>query len=202
MDRAFAAVACFETDASAGERFIVRTFGFWPLFVFTFGGIVALFDNSVFLLVTTLLLLSGTYFYLEIVAAAIGVPRQAGFDPEFCQASPFALPDARFVTAMMYTVVVLCGVYYHRAFRSRVSLMRLVFLVVFIVGYLTSTIISRYFLYWQLAANSALAFLLAMLYWFAYCTVERVVWGDANASWRRHFEALAQVLGAHVRRNH
>ena len=189
---------CVPSDANAVEVFIVRTFAFWPLLVFTFGSFVAIFDTSVYLILTTLLILFANYHYFTILGRAIGVPRPDGFDAEFCHAQPFALPDAKFVVAIVYTMLAVSGIVTHTVFRRRVSILRLAILIGFMLGYITSTIISRYFSWWLLASNMLIAVVTALAYWWLYWRMRKIIWHDANNTWRRHLITLAALLGAHV----
>ena len=197
-NRTYNGIVCYPADATANERFLVTYGGFWFNFVFAFGEIIVLFDNSLFMILATLLLLLGMHQVLRVFATAIEVPRPVGYDAAFCGAEPFAFPDARFVTVMIFSFVVMIGVYYRRALRHRVSTVRTALIIARIIAYCASTIVSRYFDYWLLAANMVLVLLGAPLYWLLYRKIGEAVLKDVgDGIWRSRLDSFIGLTGAH-----
>lgn len=197
MNETFAFVVCVPSTATAAEKFVVTVFGTWPLFVTGFGNVVILFDQSVFMILTSLLVLFLGYSYLKLVADAVAFPRDPNFDFVFCRTTEFAFPDPLFVSVMIFTLVVILGIYFDKALHLRVGTIRATIIILQIAGYLVTTLISGYFTPLLLAINSLLVLVLSLLYWALYKCASPRIWNDAKfrgeSFWLR---AVAFVLGA------
>jgi hypothetical protein len=199
MNKTTSYVNCVPIDATTVERLIVDLFGWWPRFVFGFGAVVLLFDQSVYMVMTTLLILVCFGYYLEVVAEALAVARSPSFDSVFCEASPHAFPDAVFVPVMLYTCVVILGVYYNKALHIRVGAARALFILAQIAGYLATTLISTYFTPALLAANSLLVIALTVTFFYLFEKISDLVWTDAlNRNDVGFLQSVAALLGARL----
>lgn len=199
MNKTSSFVVCTPADASTVEAWIVSLFGFWPVFIFGFANVVILFDQSVFMVVTSLLIVFASYYYFEVLAEGLQVERHPSFDWQLCETTRYALPDPVFVSVMLFTVVVILGVYFDKALHLRVGIVRALIIMVQIAGYLVSTLISGYFTPLLLAANSAIVLVLGAVYWLVFSRFSLFVWADARD---RHdewwFRALSALLGATI----
>jgi len=195
MKALFPIVTCEHDNASAFEHTLLTLFGFFPYKVLVFSAVVTLLDSSVYLIVSTFVLSTLLYGYVELVGRAALVARPAEYDIETCGGSPNALPDTLFVSTMIYVFSVAFGIGTHRVFAGRVSAWRAVTLASLPVGYCVTTLVTHYFNWWQLAANLAISAALAVGYWFVYWRLQHLLWRDASEVVRRHMSRVAGLLG-------
>jgi hypothetical protein len=199
MNKTSSFVVCTPADATDLEALIISWFGFWPVFIFGFANVVILFDQSVFMIVTSLLVVFASYYYFEVLSDGLKIERHPSFDWQLCETTQYALPDPIFVSVMLFTVIVILGVYFDKALHLRVGFVRALIIMVQISGYLVSTLISGYFTPLLLAANSAIVVLLGVVYWLVFSRFSVYVWADARD--RRDqwwFRALSALLGATI----
>jgi hypothetical protein len=197
MNKTSSFVVCIPANATSGEKLVVNLFGAWPNFVFGFGAVVLLFDQSVYMVLMTLLLLFGFGYYIELVAEALEVGRHPSFDNVLCETSPHAFPDSVFVTVMLYTCIVILGVYFDKALHIRVGAFRALLIITQIAGYLATTLISTYFTPALLAANSLLVLVLAVCVFYLFNIMSALVWSDAKSRNDVGFlRILSAVLGS------
>lgn len=195
MEQYLATAVCFPTDTSLSGQLIVKFFSFWPEFVFYFGTIAILFQGSIFVRSASLLLLYGSYFYFNALAVAIEVPRPPPYDPILCAATPYCLPDARFVSAMVYTLVFAVGCAENYGIYLRLSRLSCLFLLISIILFLVSTVVSGYFTLELLAANLLISGTVALIYWKLYLVIERFATSLSTGSIKRRLEFILQLMG-------
>jgi hypothetical protein len=194
MEQYLVTAVCFPTDTSLSGQLIVKFFSFWPEFIFYFGSIAILFQGSIFVRTASFILLFGFYYYLKAVAVAIEVPRPAPYDPVLCHSLPYALPDARFVSAMVYTFIFGFGYSKNYGIHLQLSRLSAIFLMLSVSLFLVSTIISGYFTFDLLGANLLISVTIALIYWKLYVLIEKFALEVPPGPTKRKLEFILRLL--------
>lgn len=195
MEQFLFSAVCFPSNTTLSGQVVVKYFSFWPEFVFYLSGILSRLNGSLFVTLTSLFVVLAAYFYLDAVSLAIGVPRPPPYDPVRCNARPTALPDARFVVAIVYTVVLCFAIRIDYGVHVAFTRINALLLCISVILYLASTIISGYFTFELLGANLAIALVLAVAYWRLYRFVECAVENAHSKRVNNVVRFLKAVLG-------
>lgn len=145
-------------------------FSFYPQWLLVFNFAFISLRSDFFFFMSAKLTLVFWLVYLEALAHVLRFERASHYDHKLCHSSRFAFPDARFVTAITYSAMMLIGAYNDKRVCRPLLLKRsnLVIVTTLLLGYAASTIVTHYFTWELLAANTAVAICLALLGTFAF----------------------------------
>jgi hypothetical protein len=162
MHVASLANVCWPENTPLWMQLVARA-GWLPYLLFVIDFFLAAIWRRPYFFFAKLVVFIFWFRYLQVLAKILHVERQRGFDYELCGASRFALPDAVFVSTLVYLAMMLIGFWMDtqmaRTFMTRWN----IFVISMItLCYVASTIITGYFSWMQLALNSGVAVFVAI----------------------------------------
>lgn len=195
----FNAGVCPPTGTGPLEMWMISWFGFWPQFIIAFATAIIFFHNSVFSILTVLIMVTGFYQFLKILGQGFGIRREEEYVTR-CNALEFMFPDALFVIAVSFPLIMALAVANRKIMRNRATVVREAAVLIYFSGWITTVIISEYLPIGWLVANFVLAVVLGVLYWIVYEGVAHVVWDGADEIWKDRLDSFAGMMGTRVRR--
>lgn len=167
-------LACYD-DSLPYIYALLAFFEFYPAWIAVFNGVFALINNDVYFFLASNLVLTLMYFYLLAISNAAQSPRPSVYDCELCGCDLYAFPDARHVSVMSYTIVVVYGLLNSTETRRRISFFFRFSATFSVILYNIALWANGYFFLWQLLANLALSGAIGFgfvyvfwLFWYKY----------------------------------
>jgi hypothetical protein len=194
------ALVCEPVGASLLQVALVRGAGFFPYQVLLFSSYVSFFDATAFVTFASYAFLALPFVLMQVAADAFAVERGAHYPAARCGATRFAFPDAQFVTSVAYVLALAVSVARHRVYSMHVSPLRTAVMALYLCAYFAATVVSGYFTLGLLAANLALALVLAALGTALFCWLEAHVWRTASDAMRARIRLFGAFLGVSISR--
>lgn len=195
----FNAGVCPPVGTGELELWFIRWFGFWPQFIIAFATAIIFFHNSVFAIITVLIMVTGFYQFLKVLGQGFGVRREAEYVTR-CNALEFMFPDALFVIAVSFPLILTLAVANRKIMRNRATVFREAVVLIYFTGWLTTVVVSEYLPVGWMVANFALAVVFGVAYWFIYEAVAHLVWDGADEIWKNRLDSFANAMGTRMRR--
>lgn len=168
MLQSYFSVACYVEGGDYEKvRLFFAYFQHFPSVIFVFNLALGVTLSDLYYFFSSIVQLAA-YYYLSGLSYAVRSERPSSFDYVLCRKPQYALPDALFVTSIMYVIVISCGLMCRRSIARKIGILyKLIFCVVPIF-YAIGLYVNDYFTLWQLFVNTALAFFASFFYVYLY----------------------------------
>jgi len=152
--------ACLPDDAGIFGCALAY-FMFYPYWLAVFNWLVGLVDNRRYFFLASWILLTAGFYYMESFAEALQYERPEHYDSDLCRTKRYAIPDAKFVSSIAYTIVAAFGlVRDHRRFGALNAIVAYSTPVL----YVAATIYTGYLSAAQVAINLVISLVTAAMF--------------------------------------
>jgi hypothetical protein len=132
--------------------------------------------------------------YFFVLAFAIGVRRPPGFNHVLCEANEFAFPDPVFVTTLSFSLSAVAAFVFDFKLHKYMTKRANTTVILLILGYMASTLLTHYFDAFLLIMNTILAVCFATLFTVIYAAFVRDFNLMASSSTKKLATELAKLL--------
>lgn len=158
---------CVPVGADSVVRFI-SSMGNVPSWLFVANLAVGLFNRDIYFIICSNVNFLVFASYFLIMSDVLMVKRPAGFDHVLCNASQYAFPDPKFVTTLSFALSAVAAFILDIKLHRYMTKTATTVVILLLLGYCTSTLLSHYFNAFLLVCNFIMAVCIASLFTMTY----------------------------------
>jgi len=161
-------------------RRLLAFFQFLPAWVAIFYYSLVFALSDIFFLIASFSANYIIFFYIDGLSHAFRSERPPAYDHVVCETAQFAVPDTRFVAALVFWILVSIGLVKHPVYVTHVGFLYRVLMIFLPIMYIVGLMVNEYFFWWQLIINIVVVFVVVYFYLVLY---ERFILFSISMPW-------------------